>query len=96
MAIITIDSDIALKYINDFISQHDKELYDAGFTKTLENNTISLFLWESSLKQAEINGEWLSDNYMLRDKGFKYKCNNCGYGSMEDYEYCPQCGANMK
>lgn len=42
------------------------------------------------------NGEWLTDTQMLDETGYKYKCSNCGYGSMEDYEFCPQCGSDNR
>ena len=59
---ITIDDKKALKYINEFIEWHDKDLYEAGIIKTLEDNTIPLYLWETAMKKAEVNSNSVFDD----------------------------------
>lgn len=43
-------------------------------------------------EQVEILPEYLT-KINQGNKGYVYKrCNNCGYETTEDFEYCPKCG----
>lgn len=39
-------------------------------------------------------GEWITDIYKLGKE--RHRCSECGTGSVEDSNYCPNCGARMK
>ena len=30
-----------------------------------------------------------------QSRGFFKRCNNCGYGTAEDFDYCPKCGTRF-
>ena len=39
-------------------------------------------------------GEWITDVYKLGKE--RHRCSECGKGSVEDSNYCPNCGCRMK
>ena len=36
-------------------------------------------------------GEWIDDDFVGQ-----YRCSECDYYAIDEYDYCPNCGARMK
>lgn len=36
-------------------------------------------------------GEWVDDDFVGQ-----YRCSECDYYAIDEYDYCPNCGARMK
>ena len=36
-------------------------------------------------------GEWIDDDFVGQ-----YRCSECDYYAIDEYDYCPNCGASMK
>ena len=36
-------------------------------------------------------GEWIDDDFVGQ-----YRCSECDYYAIDEYDYCPHCGARMK
>ena len=43
-----------------------------------------------------ISARKLSHGYWKYDGEFYYKCSECGYNASFRYDYCPNCGADMR
>lgn len=53
----------------------------------------------SELPSAEKTGKWTKIEYADEVNGYlipNYECSQCKYWSIEDYDYCPNCGALMQ
>ena len=60
----------------------------------LERNEITLGEFERLVDIEVIEpkrGEWVDDDFVGQ-----YRCSECDYYAIDEYDYCPNCGARMK
>ena len=60
----------------------------------LERNEITLGEFERLVDIEVIEpkrGEWIDDDFVGQ-----YRCSECDYYAIDEYDYCPSCGARMK
>ena len=60
----------------------------------LERNEITLGEFERLVDIEVIEpkrGEWIDDDFVGQ-----YRCSECDYYAIDEYDYCPNCGAHMR
>lgn len=86
-------------------NQINNEYVQKGYLKTYLANrgikVISYDEWEhlcdciDDAKAADVRenvrGEWIDDEFIGQ-----YRCSHCDYYSVDEYDFCPNCGADMR
>ena len=67
------------------------KLYSPDITKPTEVN----YYWHEKVLVEPMpkpkQGEWIDDDFVGQ-----YRCSECDYYAIDEYDYCPNCGAKMK
>ena len=52
-------------------------------------------LWKIAYERGKASvrpqGEWVDDDFVGQ-----YRCSKCDYYAIDEYDYCPNCGADMR
>jgi hypothetical protein len=51
-------------------------------------------LWEPSAQPERKKGEWITNFYAFGED--RYECDQCHNTALHRYDFCPNCGANMR
>lgn len=84
------------KEAEELLSKLDHNLNDILFDLVDENETLEgqvNELREQVARLTENKGEWI---YQEGVTPYKWRCNKCEKMFKTDFNYCPNCGANMK
>lgn len=71
------------------------EVYGENGTMTF---TVTQDFWNTKYKEPK-TGHWIATNdYVTTAYGtlYYYRCSCCGEDSLEDGDFCPNCGAKME
>lgn len=96
----TIDADALIEKFGDWYVEEGTE---SGFIGTLKN----LLATEPTIQPERAEGKWVYGEDSTADCVDGYRCSQCGFfvpwdynhkliDYINDYAYCPHCGAKMK
>ena len=74
------------------------EACDMAIEALTENESLAKTVIEASelLRKQRPHGEWIYHTEWYSDGECAFECSRCGMGSDVDYNFCPQCGADMR
>ena len=90
-----ISREQAISWIECWLGLH-KYYHPYSKCKTMPTSAVLDIL--NRVPSAEKTGKWKRIDYADEANGYlipNYECSQCGYWSIEDYDYCPNCGARM-
>lgn len=83
----TIYREDAIKALRSTVAQYVPFLNGINMTLPLECETALRSVPSADRPQ----GEWIDDEFLGQ-----YRCSECDYYSVDEFDFCPNCGAKMK
>lgn len=75
-----------------------KQAIDMAIEALQENESLARSVNEASelLRKKRPRGEWIYHAEWYSDGECAFECSKCGMGVDIDYNFCPNCGADMR
>ena len=65
--------------------------YGTDYMATLLTRSADTIEMLSEKAREPKRGEWVDDDFVGQ-----YRCSECDYYAIDEYDYCPNCGAEMR